>query len=434
MANDTNHICDREKCDFKSVQGPKTTCIKCGKICFLLCFGFEKCGFGGIKLKLNSESYIGLDPNSMHFTCANCDSVFLDDVVNDKMQTTPVSTPIGQMSNKMSTQNQTTTTKSSDTPDKSTQNPLISYLRTDISKIAKQMKIVIETVKTNSTNAFALKEICTDTNAIIKSLSEKSTEQHTVLNTVADQIKTRNSNTMATPVSRFSSNEFPDLQSSKRKRKNDSPIKQTFATTAQKMNSRPQSNELNEEVKVAVKKRQLIDGNSAKNGLGNAVSLGKPPTVKISRPILKSMYVSRMENTITVDAVTNYIKQNVTITNDKDLNVRLLVKEDQPIEKLSFVSFRVSCTPELYEKLFDSSFWPRHVKIGEFYDNPRPKRTQFGDFLSQPNATNEDDKTDDKTDDKIDDTEAVPTQTTDENQKNDTRTNNVNAQGMDLDA
>ncbi|RYE21729.1 MAG: hypothetical protein EOP42_25465 [Sphingobacteriaceae bacterium] len=426
MANDTNHICDREKCDSKSVQGPKTTCIKCGKIYFLLCFGFEKCGFGGIKLKLNSECCIGLDPNSINFTCPNCDSVFLNDVVNDRMQTTPVSTPIGRMPNKMSSQSKTTTTKSTDTPEKPTQNPLITHLRADISKVAKQMQIVIETVKSNSTIAYALKEICTDTNAVVKSLSDKSTEHHTVLNTVADQIKTHNPNNMAPPVSRFSSDEFPDIRSSKRKRKNDSPTKQTFATTAQQMNSRPQSNELNEEVKIAVKKRQLIAGNSAKNGLGNAVPLGKPPTVKILRPILKSMYVSRMENTVTADEVTNYIKQNVTVTNDKDLNVRLLVKKDQPIEKLSFVSFRVSCTPELHEKLFDSSFWPRHVKIGEFYDNPRPKRTEFGDFLSKPKATDEDEKTDDA--------EAVPNQMTDESQKNDAVIKNVNAEGMDVEA
>lgn len=395
MADSPNHICDREKCDSRAVQGPKTTCIKCGKICFLLCYGFEKCGLNGIKLKLRSEIYIALDPNSVCLTCVNCDSVFLCDYIDERMQTKSLSTP-----NRKPIQQKNAISKPIETPkillnEHSQSNPLLSHLRTDISKIGKQLQTLIRTTDSSYAEIIALKDLSTETKSVVKSLNEKTSEQNTVLNNVclnaeivADKIKSNNLLNNTPRTTRLSDSEFPVLQNSKRKRQNETPPQSSFASIVQQTNKHQKSKQLNEEVKVAVKKRELISGNSSKPGLGKAVLFNTPSANKAQRPKFKSIYVSRIENTITANEISEYIKQNIPDVNVNDFNVRILVKKDQQIEKLSFVSFRVSCTPELHVKLFDSSFWPMHVQIGEFFDNPRPNRQELGDFISMQTTVN----------------------------------------------
>lgn len=57
-----------------------------------------------------------------------------------------------------------------------------------------------------------------------------------------------------------------------------------------------------------------------------------------------------------------------------DIDLRLLVKKDQNLEDLTFISYRLLCTEIIYQQLMESSFWPSHVFIGEFVDKPRPPR------------------------------------------------------------
>lgn len=52
----------------------------------------------------------------------------------------------------------------------------------------------------------------------------------------------------------------------------------------------------------------------------------------------------------------------------------MLVKKDQKLEDLTFISYRILCTENLYERLINSSFWPSHVFIGDFVERPRPSR------------------------------------------------------------
>lgn len=227
------------------------------------------------------------------------------------------------------------------------------------------MQSIKRIVEASAVDNREIKELSVDTNTVVISLNKKVSEHYNVLDTVLKQSEVvaqkMNTNNLAinTPISsRFSSIDFPALQNSKRKRQNDTPPATSFASTVQQMSKHTQ---LNDELNIAVKKRQLIAGNSSKSGLGNAVSLSKPPTVKTQRPEWKSIYVSRIENTVTADDLVEYIKQNIPDVNENDFNVRILVKKDQQIEKLSFVSFRVSSIPDLYVKIFDSSFWPYHT-------------------------------------------------------------------------
>lgn len=120
-----------------------------------------------------------------------------------------------------------------------------------------------------------------------------------------------NTNNLAinTPTSsRFSSANFPAIQHSKRKRQSDSPPAILYASTVQQMNKHAQ---LNDEVK--------------------------------SQLTISTSILSRTS--------------------------RCQWKKDQQIDKLSFVSFRVSCSLDLYVNIFNSSFWPNHVQIDKFFDN-----------------------------------------------------------------
>lgn len=77
-----------------------------------------------------------------------------------------------------------------------------------------------------------------------------------------------------------------------------------------------------------------------------------------------------------------FIKRKIPTLNENEVKIHLLVKKNQSIEKLTFVSFRVACYDQLYGKLIEPSFWPRNVMIGEFVE--RPRQPKIGDFLDFP--------------------------------------------------
>lgn len=147
------------------------------------------------------------------------------------------------------------------------------------------------------------------------------------------------------------------------------------------------SQTLDAATKLAVKNRTLISGsaNQPNHGLGNAVQLGKrvPVAREAKRDILpKSIYVSRLETTITVDDITSYIKNRLPNVNNDHFSLRMLVKKDQSMDLLTFISFRLSCNDELYEKFMSPTFWPGHVLIGDFFDKQPEKRQTIGDFVA----------------------------------------------------
>lgn len=99
----------------------------------------------------------------------------------------------------------------------------------------------------------------------------------------------------------------------------------------------------------------------------------------------KSIYVSRLKNDVTVDKITSYICGKISDAKLEDFALNMLVKKDQAIDQLSFISFRLRCTPEYFTVFNESSFWPKHVMIGEFIEmkmNP-----ELGDFLGATSQT-----------------------------------------------
>lgn len=137
------------------------------------------------------------------------------------------------------------------------------------------------------------------------------------------------------------------------------------------------------------KNRKLECGTNETNNnnkiLGSPVNLVRPKKISPYAHLTGSLYISRLKNDVTVDKITEYIASNVTEAKLEDFALNLLVKKDQAVEALSFISFRLQCTPEYFNIFKNSSFWPRHVMIGEFIEMPR-KRATFGDFIDPSKA------------------------------------------------
>lgn len=149
--------------------------------------------------------------------------------------------------------------------------------------------------------------------------------------------------------------------------------------------------------KTVFKGRKLTSGTAAttNHGLGCPVKIGAvnldsksgsnrvPSRVSQYAHLTKSIYVSRLQNTVSIDQLMAYMKDKITTLNEKDVALRLLVKRDQPLDQLTFISYRLLCTKELYSMLMESSFWPEHVMIGEFIDKPSDKKMKLSDFVPQ---------------------------------------------------
>lgn len=88
----------------------------------------------------------------------------------------------------------------------------------------------------------------------------------------------------------------------------------------------------------------------------------------------KSVYVSRLEPSVTVDGMKMFLNARIPELNDSDLDIRMLVKREQDLSELTFVSFCISCTDDLFLKLNSPSFWPAHIQMREFVHEARKPR------------------------------------------------------------
>lgn len=126
--------------------------------------------------------------------------------------------------------------------------------------------------------------------------------------------------------------------------------------------------------KKLIKSRPLTVGtnNNVSNNLGGPVNI--PP--KAEKPkFAKPIYVSRLQPTVDVEQMKNYVKNNIAGIADNELSVRLLVRREQDVSLLTYVSFRLACAEKYIDTINDPKFWPSHVMIGEFVEQQRPLAT-----------------------------------------------------------
>lgn len=129
--------------------------------------------------------------------------------------------------------------------------------------------------------------------------------------------------------------------------------------------------------------RKLASGTAAdtNHALGAPVA---PVNGNIAPRFTKAVYVSRMQNTVTKEQITEYIKSQINNVNENEFSLRLLVKKDVDVRTRRFISYRLACTEALYATFMEPSFWPKHIEIGEFIEESRDRGSDDMASFSSP--------------------------------------------------
>lgn len=126
---------------------------------------------------------------------------------------------------------------------------------------------------------------------------------------------------------------------------------------------------------VSLKMRRILD--TLIKSFIDIVPLQTPPRAALMNLVTRTKYLIEPMATYNIDTST-WGEWNSPQDGRKEGRK---VKKGQNLEQLTFVSYRLSCTEELYSKFMESSFWPKHVMIGEFIVRERVQ-PNVGDFIS----------------------------------------------------
>lgn len=123
-----------------------------------------------------------------------------------------------------------------------------------------------------------------------------------------------------------------------------------------------------------------------KRGTKNA-QIGKPlDTRKFEprklNPLTKAIHVSGFHPDTKTDELAEYIIAHSNVTEKTNFNCFKLIKKDQDISKMSFISFKINVTPDDFEKFINVDIWPEQINIREFVTMTPPK-PMLGQFLQR---------------------------------------------------
>lgn len=96
---------------------------------------------------------------------------------------------------------------------------------------------------------------------------------------------------------------------------------------------------------------------------------------------IKNIYVSPFLPDTEVSDIANHIKSNSSLYKVVgDLKCTKLVRNNQNINKLSFVSFKIEVPKRYYGVIMDPSVWPHDVRVKDFVDKSPPLPKKFNPF------------------------------------------------------
>lgn len=102
-------------------------------------------------------------------------------------------------------------------------------------------------------------------------------------------------------------------------------------------------------------------------------------------PLSKSIWISRFHPETKPEEIENYIVNHTDAKDKTKFKCTMLVKKDADISKMSFVSYKIDTTPEVYDILIDPENWPNNKHIREFV-KIAPTKLKMSDF-APPNKT-----------------------------------------------
>lgn len=347
-----NKECSRDDCPSANVRiDSSTNCGKCGVLVHLLCLGISKTTEQVLfhkNIKIHCNKCVSSSPSRYSSTTAT--------KTNTTTKTTPI---INETSNKNNSNNSSSSTGLAK----------IDKILSLLDKIDNSVETTKHTVNQHhlvtKTNEITLNEIKASTIEINEKMNKSNARP--LFSSIAAKTPTNHFN--------YSERLFPPLHMKNPKRRRGDDQMRTPTETP----------------KSTFKNRKLTAGTSqiADHGLGSPVQAKQPARLRTN--LTRSLYVSRLQTTVTIDRLLNYIKGKIPDLNENDISLRMLVKKDQPLDQLTFVSYRLMCTDGLYEEFANAAFWPAHVKIGEFIDKPRQPKIQVA-TLESPTPLTPNDK------------------------------------------
>lgn len=128
------------------------------------------------------------------------------------------------------------------------------------------------------------------------------------------------------------------------------------------------------------------------------IQIGRPlperqRTQRNADPMSKAIWVSKFHPETKSDEIADYIVAQTEAKDKTKFKCTMLVKKDADLSNISFVSYKIDATPDVYDILIDPENWPSDKHVREFVKLSPPKR-KLNDFMTEtpkPNATNETD-------------------------------------------
>lgn len=320
------HICDRDDCNPRVVNGPQIKCSNCERPSYLACHGIQKCGNNGFKFTLPSGLTIGFLPSAVAVTCGRCDSVLLTDPINDMEKN------LNFNSNMAPEAMQTD------------QNNALSFnIYDDITVIRESIEVMKNNMEKSTLNL---------TNAILS-----------VSNRCASIENLNHSNISCSSSGKPS---FVDVVKAQQIQQH-----QRIGTKRRLDQMLSHSDQSNQSEVQMGKVGKRTDG-------GLAVVPAKPKQInKFDR----SLYVSRLANSVTPEKMIDYIIQNTGMKSD-EFKCSLLVKRDIDVNSLAYVSYKIDVNDANFDSLSNEELWPEGAFIRPFV----PKKRSLGDFVDLSGA------------------------------------------------
>lgn len=334
------HTCNRDDCPPENVKGPKALCFACKKLCYFACYGVAVNQSNSTSYNGKKNDYHFASTSHFQFICAEC-----------------LSSPSSASS--QSQLNDSITTPKSD-------KITIRAIMTEVVKLHDQLKSL--QTSSNETNDkldtidVKTNDIKSNTDAVLTKIDLQLTNNNGPFIFGSSAAATRPFRPMlnrGTPIT-ANINGSSTPCSAKRRRP---------GTPASAHPS---------------KKRSFPSPQMGTNtNVGKLVIVDKPvrqkPTEKISTHE-KAIWVSRFAPNTSEDDIRHYIAIHTSAS--PNINVRKLVKKDQDLSKLNFVSFKIEVNASDFAILNDKSAWPVNVPVRAFEETVKPKPVTLGDFLT----------------------------------------------------
>lgn len=332
------HKCNRDDCSRENVNGPKIKCAKCNNLCYLQCFGFEKCAtmenIDVIRYSLPNGGAIHTFLPHIAFVC--CDTSITTTELKAKLKLPPKARGTSQ-------------TRQAKQP---AENALILN---EIAEIKDKITKMNDTTEKNSIELSGIKTTVNENNVLCKSLENKANVSSTAAH---------NNQFAKTPTFARIAAENRRLVTPKRKLDSDNKPKQLIEKLPKPVSG---TRDINIGPKPVTKEKSNAS------------------TTQNTKPKFeKSMWVSGLAPATSNEEMIDFVLKSSGINDQNQFNCHKLVKKDADIDQLSYISFKIDVNEQLFEQLMNPDIWPNYVRIREFI---QAKPVILGEFLDAAKAT-----------------------------------------------